>query len=148
MRVLQKGTMIMRIRTYSELITISTFQERFDYLALCGRVGQTTFGSDRYLNQNFYKSREWRRIRNAVIVRDDGCDLGIYGRDIFDKIYVHHMNPITVDDLYDHHNYDLLVNPEFLICTSFNTHQAITFGDKNKLIHLPIERRKGDTKLW
>lgn len=136
----------MRIKTYSELITIQTFQERFDYLALYGTVGQATFGADRYLNQNFYRSREWRRIRNAVIIRDEGCDLGMYGMDIFDKIYVHHMNPITIDDIDS--NYDLLVNPEFLICTSFNTHQAITFGNKNNLFHLPLERRKGDTKLW
>lgn len=138
----------MKIKTYSELITIPTFQERFDYLALYGTVGQATFGADRYLNQTFYRSREWRRSRNAVIIRDAGCDLGIYGMDIFDKIYVHHMNPITVDDLYNNRDYDLLVNPEFLICTSFNTHQAITFGDRTKLFHLPIERRKGDTKLW
>lgn len=136
----------MRIKTYSELITIQTFQERFDYLALYGSVGQATFGADRYLNQNFYRSREWRRVRNGIIIRDGGCDLGIYGMDIFDKIYVHHMNPITVDDI--DNNYDLLVNPEFLICTSFNTHQAITFGNKNNLFRLPMERRRGDTKLW
>lgn len=136
----------MKIRTYSELITLPTFEERFDYLALSGRVGQATFGSDRYLNQLFYRSREWRQVRNDIIIRDGGCDLGIYGRDIFDRIYVHHMNPITVEDF--EKNYDLLVNPEFLICTSFDTHQAITFGDRNKLIHLPLVRRKGDTKLW
>lgn len=136
----------MMIRTYSELIQLSTFEERFKYLALYGKVGQATFGTDRYLNQSFYRSREWRRVRNEVIIRDDGCDLGIYGMDIFDRIYVHHMNPITVDDIDD--NYDLLVNPEFLISTSFNTHQAITFGNKNKLINLPFERRKGDTTLW
>ena len=136
----------MLIRTYSELITLRTFNERFDYLALSGKVGHSTFGADRYLNQNFYRSREWRRIRNEVIIRDGGCDLGIPGREIYDKIYVHHMNPITVEDIYD--DYDLLINPEFLICTSFNTHQAITFGDRNNLIKLPFERRKGDTKLW
>ena len=136
----------MRTRTYSELITFQTFHERFEYLALYGTVGHATFGANRYLNQNFYKSREWRRIRNEVIIRDSGCDLGIPGMDIFDKIYVHHMNPITVDDMDE--NYDLLVNQEFLICTSFNTHQAITFGNKNNLFRLPFERRKGDTKLW
>ena len=136
----------MRIRTYSELITFKTFQERFEYLALYGTVGHSTFGADRYLNQIFYKSREWRRVRNQVIIRDCGCDLGIYGMDIFDRIYVHHMNPITVDDI--DNDYELLVNPEFLICTSFNTHQAITFGNKNNLFNLPFERRKGDTKLW
>ena len=138
--------MTMRIRTYSELMTLSTFQERFDYLALYGKVGQATFGADRYLNQMFYRSREWRHLRNDIIVRDGGCDLGIIGMDIFDKIYVHHMNPITVDDI--ENNYDLLVNPEFLICTSFNTHQAITYANKNNLFRLPMERRKGDTKLW
>lgn len=136
----------MRIRTYSELVTFKTFQERFEYLALHGIVGHSTFGADRYLNQIFYKSREWRRVRNQVIIRDCGCDLGIYGMDIFDRIYVHHMNPITVDDI--DNDYELLVNPEFLICTSFNTHQAITFGNKNNLFNLPFERRKGDTKLW
>jgi hypothetical protein len=138
--------MTMTIKTYSELITIPTFHERFEYLVLRGVVGHSTFGSDRYLNQNFYRSKEWRRTRNEVIIRDCGCDLGILGREIHDKIYVHHMNPITVDDIYE--NYDLLVNPEFLICTSFNTHQAITFGSKNHLLSLPRERQKGDTKLW
>lgn len=136
----------MMIRTYSELLTLRTFEERFEYLALYGQVGQATFGADRYLNQSFYRSREWRRVRNEIIIRDNACDLGIYGRDIFDRIYVHHMNPITIDDI--DNNYDLLVNPEFLISTSFNTHQAITFGNKNKVINLSFERRKGDTTLW
>ena len=136
----------MMTRTYSELMELRTFQERFHYLVLNGSVGHSTFGNNRYLNQNFYRSKEWRRIRNDVIIRDGGCDLGIPGREIYDKIYVHHMNPITVEDIYD--NYDLLINPEFLICTSFNTHQAITFGDKNHLVMLPKERRKGDTTLW
>lgn len=136
----------MKIRTYSELMTLPTFEERFEYLALYGTVGHATFGADRYLNQQFYRSREWRRIRNVVIIRDGGCDLGVYGFDIFDKIYVHHMNPVTVEDIDE--NYNLLINPEFLICTSFNTHQAITFGNKNNLFNLPRERRKGDTKLW
>lgn len=136
----------MRIRTYSELLTLPTFEERFKYLALAGHVGHSTFGANRYLNQNFYRSREWRRVRNIVIERDNACDLGIRGFEIYDKIYVHHMNPVTVEDIYD--NYDLLIDPEFLICTSFNTHQAITFGDKNHLISLPRERRKGDTTLW
>lgn len=136
----------MIIKTYSELMQMSEFHERFEYLALQGSVGHSTFGSDRYLNQNFYRSREWRRARNEVILRDHGCDLGIRGRDIHDKIYVHHMNPVTVEDIYE--NYDLLVDPEFLICTSFNTHQAITFGTKNHLFLLPRERRRGDTTLW
>lgn len=136
----------MIIKTYSELILLPTFRERFDYLVLNGNVCQSTFGSDRYLNQNFYRSKDWRRVRNEVIIRDSGCDLGIFGREIYDKIYVHHMNPITVEDIYD--NLDLLLDPEFLICTSFYTHQGITFGDPKKLVTLPRERTKGDTKLW
>lgn len=135
----------MRIRKYSELRTLPTFEERFEYLALYGSVGDSTFGSRRYLNQIFYRSREWRRTRNEIIIRDEGCDLGIIGRDIFDRIYVHHMNPIEIVDM---DNYDLLLDPEFLICTSFDTHQAITFGNKNNLFNLPLERKKGDTRLW
>lgn len=136
----------MKIKTYSDLIRMSSFNERFDYLALNGVVGHSTFGADRYLNQNFYRSRDWRRARNEVIIRDNGCDLGIPGREIYDKIYVHHMNPVTIEDIEEY--YDWLLDPEFLICTSFNTHQGITFGDKNHLIRLPRERTKGDTKLW
>jgi len=136
----------MIIRSYSELSKLKTFNQRFDYLVLFGIVGHSTFGTDRYLNQKFYRSREWRKARNDVIVRDCGCDLGILGREIYDRIYVHHMNPVTVDDIYEH--YDLLIDPEFLICTSFNTHQAVTFGDRNHLLRLPRERSKGDTKLW
>ena len=136
----------MKIKTYSQLILLPTFRERFDYLVLGGIVGHQTFGSDRYLNQNFYRSREWRRTRNEVIIRDNGCDLGIYGREIYDAIYVHHMNPVTVEDIEEH--YDLLLDPEFLISTSFNTHQGITFGDPKQLLMLPRERTKGDTKLW
>lgn len=136
----------MRTKTYSELITMSTFEERFAYLALYGKVGHSTFGDDRYLNQNFYRSREWKIVRNEVIIRDHACDLGLPGFDIFDRIYVHHMNPITIRDFED--NYDLLLDPEYLISTSFNTHQAITFGERNNLLHLPRERRRGDTTLW
>lgn len=136
----------MRIKTYSELILLPTFRDRFDYLVLNGIVGHQTFGANRYLNQNFYRSKAWRRARNETIIRDNGCDLGIYGREIYDKIYVHHMNPVTVEDIEEH--YDLLLDPEFLICTSFNTHQGITFGDPNKLLSLPRERMRGDTKLW
>lgn len=136
----------MRIRTYSELSMLKTFEERFDYLVLNGAVGHATFGHERYLNQNFYRSKAWRLARNAVIIRDAGCDLAIPGRDIHDKIYVHHMNPFTAEDIYE--NYEKLIDPEFLICTSFNTHQAVTFGDRNHLIRLPRERRKGDTTLW
>ena len=136
----------MMIKTYSELITMSTFEERFSYLILGGRVGHQTFGRDRYLNQNFYTSYDWKQIRNQVILRDNGCDLGILGRDILDRIYVHHMNPITIDDF--ENNYYSLLDPEFLISTSFNTHQAITFGNDNNLLKLLRERRRGDTLLW
>lgn len=136
----------MKIRTYSELITFKTFEERFNYLALYGKVGHSTFGADRYLNQNFYRSREWRQARNIVIIRDGGCDLSMDGYDIYDKIYVHHMNPITMEDL--DYNFESLIDPELLICTSFNTHQAISFGNRNNLLFLPKERRRGDTTLW
>lgn len=136
----------MRIKTYSELRRLSTFEERFDYLVLGGVVGHSTFGADRYLNQRFYTSSDWKLARNRTIIRDHACDLGIIGRDIFDQIYVHHMNPITIEDF--ENNYDALIDPEFLICTSFNTHQAITFGDPNHIIKLPRERRRGDTRLW
>ena len=136
----------MKIRTYTELIKLRTFQERFEYLVLDGKVGHATFGADRYLNQNFYRSGEWKRARNKAIIRDYGCDLGIQGMEICGNIYVHHMNPVTVDDI--ENNYDLLLDPEYLICTSYDTHQGITFGDKNKLFMLPRERRKGDTTLW
>jgi len=140
------GLLSMKIRTYDELITFKSFEDRFKYLVLGGIVGNTTFGADRYLNQNFYRSKEWRTTRSKIILRDLGCDLGLEGYDIYDAIYVHHMNPVSIDDL--ENNYDLLLDPKFLICTSFKTHQAITFGTKNSLFTLPRERRKGDTKLW
>ena len=136
----------MSIRTYSELITLPTFKERYEYLKLNGRVGEETFGFDRYLNQAFYKSEEWRAVRDYVIVRDNGCDLGIEGHEIFGKILIHHMNPISKRDILDHS--DLLLNPEYLICTIKNTHDAIHFGDENLLIVAPIERRKNDTCPW
>lgn len=138
--------MTMKIRTYSELVRLSTFEERFAYLSLKGYVGESTFGFDRYLNQKFYTSRQWKQIRDFVIVRDEGCDLGIEGRDIFDGIRVHHMNPITIDDL--ENGTDILLDPDFLISTSLNTHNAIHFGTEKNLIRMPIERRKGDTMLW
>ena len=136
----------MSIRTYSELITLPTFKERYEYLKLNGRVGEETFGFDRYLNQAFYKSEEWRAVRDYVIVRDNGCDLGIDGHEIFGKILIHHMNPISKRDILDRS--DLLLNPEYLICTIKNTHDAIHFGDENLLIVDPIERRKNDTCPW
>ena len=136
----------MSIRTYSELITLPTFKERYDYLKLNGRVGEETFGFDRYLNQAFYRSEEWRAVRDYVIVRDNGCDLGMEGHEIFGKILIHHMNPISKRDILDRS--DLLLNPEYLICTIKNTHDAIHFGDENLLIVAPIERRKNDTCPW
>lgn len=133
------------IRTYSELITLPTFEERFDYLKLNGAVGADTFGFDRYLNQILYRSREWKSVRDQIIIRDNGCDLGIDDRQIFGKIIVHHMNPIRVEDITNIH---YLLNPEFLIATSMNTHNAIHYGDADLLILNPIERTKNDTCPW
>lgn len=136
----------MIIRTYSELIKIPTFTERYNYLKLDGKVGEETFGFDRYLNQVFYRSDEWKAIRNEIIVRDNGCDLGIEGREIHRRIIIHHMNPITVDDII-HRNEDIL-NPEYLICVADNTHKAIHYGDEELLIKDLIERTKNDTCPW
>jgi len=133
-------------RSYSELSKLQTFEERFQYLRLYGVLGTSTFGFDRHLNQSFYQSKEWKRVRDAVIVRDNACDLGIPGREIFSGIRIHHMNPITVDDL--ELGSDIVLDPEFLICTSLNTHNAIHFGDSSSLDQLPKERTKGDTTLW
>lgn len=136
----------MSIRTYSELITLPTFEERYEYLRIGGKVGEETFGFDRYLNQAFYKSKEWLAIRDEVIVRDNGCDLGVEGREINGKILIHHMNPITVKDILERS--DFLLNPEYLISTIKNTHDAIHYGDSNLLVKDPIERRKNDTCPW
>lgn len=134
------------IRTYSELCKFTTFKERFEYLKLSGQVGQSTFGFDRYLNQIFYKTPEWKSVRNKIIVRDDGCDLGIEGREIHGRIYIHHMNPIMVRDVLD--RTDILLNPEYLITTTFNTHQAIHYSDEDLLVMDPIERIPNDTCPW
>lgn len=134
------------IRTYSELITISTFEERFEYLKLDGIVGQETFGFDRYLNQIFYKSSEWRSVRRHVIIRDNGCDLGIDGREIHGSILIHHMNPITKDDILNRSEF--LLNPEYLISTIKNTHDAIHYGDSGLLLKEPVIRYKNDTCPW
>lgn len=136
----------MSIRTYSELITLSTFEERYQYLRLGGKVGEETFGFDRYINQIFYKSKEWLSIRDHVITRDNGCDLGIEDREIYGRILIHHMNPITKEDILNRSEY--LLNPEYLICTVKNTHDAIHYGDGSLLITAPIERRKNDTCPW
>lgn len=136
----------MSIKTYSELIALPTFEERYEYLRLNGRVGEDTFGFDRYLNQNFYRSAEWRRIRDRVIVRDNGCDLAIDDRIIYGKILIHHMNPITDKDLFNLS--DILLDPEYLICVSHNTHNAIHYGDGERLVKDPIVRAKNDTCPW
>ena len=134
------------IKTYSELIKYSTFEDRFNYLSLKGRVGEETYGFDRWINQKFYRSREWKQIRDYVIVRDSGCDLGILGREIPDRIIVHHINPILVNDI--ENSTEFLLDPEYLICVSHNTHEAIHYGDKNLLITMPIQRTKNDTCPW
>ena len=136
----------MIIRTYSELIKLPTFEERFQYLKLDGDVGVETFGFDRYLNQAFYSSDEWKSIRNQVIIRDNGCDWGIEGREIYKRIIIHHMNPITKEDLLYRTEY--LLNPEYMICTMKNTHDAIHYGDENLLFKDPIERKPNDTCPW
>lgn len=137
---------MMSIRTYSELIKLPTFIERFEYLRLDGIIGEETFGFDRYLNQLFYKSKEWLRIRDEVIVRDNGCDLAIPDREIHGRIIVHHMNPINIEDVL-YRKKDIL-DPEFLVCTIKNTHDAIHYGDSDLLITEPIERTKNDTCPW
>jgi len=139
------------IRTYSELITIPTFVERYRYLKLDGRVGEETFGFDRYLNQIFYNSDEWKSLRDYVIIRDTGrndyCqDLGMPGHDIHDRILVHHMNPIDKDDILRRSKF--LLDPEYLICTIKNTHDAIHYGDKSLLVTAPVERYRNDTCPW
>ena len=133
----------MSIRTYSELILLQTFEERFKYLQLNGRVGDDTFGFDRYINQNFYRSAEWKRIRDQIIIRDNGCDLAFEGYEIYGRILIHHMNPITISDIKFSTEY--LMNPEYLICVTHNTHNAIHYGDEKQIITGPIVRTKNDT---
>lgn len=133
-------------RSYSELIRIHDFEERFRYLSLRGSVGASTFGFDRYLNQDFYRSRQWKLIRNDVIVRDNGCDLGIPGLEIYDRVYIHHMNPMTPDEIID--GEESILDPEFLICVTHQTHNAIHYGTEKQLRRQPTERRSGDTLLW
>lgn len=134
------------IKTYSELIKLDTFEERFNYLSLKGRVGQETFGYDRYLNQVFYRSKEWKRFRNEIIIRDNGCDLALEGHDIYSNIIIHHINPITLRDI-DDRSYSLF-DPENVVCVTHNTHNAIHYGDINLLVTEPITRSPGDTCLW
>ena len=134
------------IRTYSELIKLKTFKDRFEYLKLDGIVGEETFGFERYMNQIFYKSREWTSVRRSVIIRDNGCDLGVEGYEIHGKILIHHMNPINLSDIV--HKTDELLNPDYLITTVLSTHNAIHYGDASLLPVLPIERRANDTCPW
>lgn len=136
----------MNIRRYSELIRIPTFEERFEYLRLDGQVGADTFGSDRYLNQIFYKSPEWKKIRDEIIIRDQCCDLAMPGYDIYGPVLIHHLNPITKEDILS--RTDLLLNPEYLVCTIQSTHNAIHYGDVNLLITNPVERKPNDTCPW
>lgn len=140
--------MMCMIRTYTELSKLRTFEERYRYLKLGGAVGKETFGYDRIFNQDFYRSREWKQIRNKIITRDLGCDLGVEGYEIPDgvKIYIHHMNPILLDDIENHS--DILLDPEYLITTTFRTHNAIHYGDEDLIVTKPIVRSKNDTCPW
>ena len=134
------------IRSYDELCQLPTFEERYEYLKISGRIGEETFGSDRYLNQAFYTSDEWKEVSRLVILRDNGCDLGIPGREIKGPIYVHHMNPIRVEDILRHSS--ILLRPEFLICVSKRTHEAIHYGDASLLQTDYKERKPFDTCPW
>lgn len=136
----------MRIKSYSELRRINEFEDRYKYLALHGAVGESTFGFDRYVNQMFYASTQWRQIRHHVITRDLGCDLGVEGREIYDRIYIHHMNPITIDAIQQ--GDETILDPEFLISTTHQTHNAIHYGDIGLLPRPLVARSPGDTKLW
>lgn len=133
------------IRTYSELIKFKTFDERFNYLKLNGIVGEATFGRDRYLNQMLYMSPMWKQTRSKIILRDNACDLGVDGYDIHTRIIIHHMNPITIDDILARS--EDLYNPEFLITVTHTTHNAIHYGDASLLLSI-AERKPNDTKLW
>lgn len=138
--------MMTNTKRYSELINIPTYEERFKYLQLKGAVGNDTFGYDRYLNQILYNSPEWKRLRNQIIIRDNGRDLGCEGYEIYGRILIHHMNPITVEDIVSRD--PIVFDPENLICVSHNTHNAIHYGDENLLIMAPVERTKNDTCPW
>lgn len=136
----------MNIKRYSELILLPTFEERYKYLQLNGVIGDETFGFDRYINQMFYRSQEWKQVRDYVIVRDNGCDLGIEGHEIRGKILIHHMNPIGIKDIQQVNK--ILLDPEYLITTMLSTHNAIHYGDESLLVKDPIERSKNDTCPW
>ena len=135
----------MTIKTYEELSRLKTFDERFRYLVIGGTIGEETFGYDRWLNQRFYTSEEWKRLRRQVIIRDEGCDIGIPGMEIGDHLIVHHMIPVTKLDVLSHSQ--ALINPDFLICTSLKTHNALHYGDLS-ILEPFIERRPNDTCPW
>ena len=134
------------IKTYSELITLPTFEERFEYLRLNGTVGSETFGHDRYLNQTLYRSPEWKRFRHKIIIRDNGCDLACEGYEIYEKVLIHHINPITIKDILERN--PMVFDPENVVCTILNTHNAIHYGDESLIIKAPITRSKNDTCPW
>lgn len=136
----------MIIRTYHDLMKLDTFEDRFHYLSLSGQVGKDTFGFDRIFNQQFYKSREWKQIRDEIIFRDNGCDLGVDGYEIHERIIIHHMNPIMLSDIKE--GTEFLLNPEYLICTTHNTHNAIHYGDENLIIKALINRNRNDMCPW
>lgn len=134
------------IRRYSELIKLRTFEERFDYLKLNGVVSELTFGHNRYLNQDFYRSEEWKRFRREIIIRDNGCDLAIDDREISRGIIIHHLNPITVEDLVNSNR--CIFDPENVVCVSHQTHNAIHYGDENQIVHDYVARKPNDTRPW
>jgi hypothetical protein len=138
--------MKMRQRSYRELSRLETFEERFEYLVLHGQVGEQTFGFDRWMNQRFYQSFEWRQVRSYVITRDDGCDLGVPGYEIQAQLLIHHINPLTPQDLFDGEEW--ILDPEFLITTTKRTHNAIHYGDRSLLPKPFVARMPGDTRLW
>lgn len=144
--ILQLLGLMLRIRIYNELRRLETFEERYHYLELKGILGEQTFGFDRWINQRFYRSREWKLVRNRVIIRDNGCDLGVPGFEIYSGLIIHHMNPLTVEEL--KHGDERLIDPNFLITTSLQTHNAIHFGDESLLPRGPVVREAGDTTLW
>jgi hypothetical protein len=135
-----------KIRTYRELSRLETFEERYRYLALRGTSGESTFGFDRWINQRFYRSQEWKHVRDQVIVRDNGCDLAVPGYEIHSGLLVHHMNPISVRDLQGGETW--IIDPNYLVVTSLQTHNAIHYGDETLLPRGPVVRKRGDTKLW
>ena len=135
------------MKTYSEMLSFQTFKERYNYLRLTGQIGIATFGFDRHINQSFYTSYEWKNVRECVIVRDEACDLGIKERPIYGHIRVHHLNPITVED-FERERFSVMIDPEYLVCVSLDTHNAIHYGTESSLL-IPVGiRKKGDTSLW